>query len=117
MKTHRRCFVKEYNRNWEYYGCIYINAGNYPDISDDHVLKSQQLVARASRYRDFLHRDSFFDCSALTIKDASDIKYLVEKEPGRILGKIDVEDLNAIRKILRDSITIPLKKKKQFGLI
>ena len=45
-----KCYIEEY-------GCNFINAGNYADISDDYVLKSQQLVARASKYRDFLGCD------------------------------------------------------------
>jgi hypothetical protein len=100
-----------------YYGCIYINSDNYPDISDERILKSQQLVARALKYSDFLDKDSFFDCSALTIKDIFEVKPLIEKEPGRVLGKIDDEDLSAIRNTLKNSTTIPSNQKKLFSLI
>lgn len=100
-----------------YYGCIYLNSDNYPEISDDRVLKSQQLVARASKYRGFLKKNGFFDCSALTIKDIFEIKPLIEKEPGRVLGKIVDEDLSAIRDTLKNSITVPPNQKKLFRLI
>jgi hypothetical protein len=101
----------------EYYGCIYINAHNYPDISGDKILKSQQLVASVKKYKSFLKKDSFFDCSTLTAQDVDRIKGIVKKSPGRVLGKIDEDDLDAIRKVLRNSITIPPKQKKLFGLV
>jgi hypothetical protein len=99
------------------FGYVYINSSNYPDVHGMAYIRSQQLIARQSKYKDFLNYDSYFDCSELKQKSIDEIRNILEKDPKRLIGKIDIEDHNLVCKALRENKTISNKVKRLFNLI
>ncbi len=98
------------------YGCIYINSDDYPYLHAQHILRSQQLPAKFSKYNNFLKYDSFFDCSDIQIKTTEEIDLILKKDPKRMLGKIDIDDHKCISDALRLNNTIKPKTLKLFHL-
>ncbi len=98
------------------FGCILINSDNYPLINNTHHLRSLQLTASVTKYPDFLEYNSYFDCSDIKQRTIEEIEEILQKEPKRMIGKIDINDHKLICDALKSNKTLSAKIKKLFNL-
>lgn len=99
------------------YGCVLINSSNYPNVHDEHSIKTQQLLAKVSTYKDFLKHDSYFDCSDIKELLCTEVHYMLQADLKRVLGKVTDADLNLIVSALKMNRTLSPKQKKLFSLV
>ena len=67
--------------------------------------------------REYLKWDSYVDCSELHIKQINRLKEEFDEAQLETLGELSQSDLSLIKGKLISASTIPLKQKKEFGLI
>lgn len=98
------------------YGCILINSSDYSNLHSSHIIRAQQIPALSKAY-DFLSHDSFFDCSEIKERKASEIDNILKQQPNRMIGKINDEDHSFICRALARNPMISNKIKKLYKLI
>jgi len=79
------------------------------------IRKYQQYIKKEDYH--FLKHDSYVNCSMLIEHNRSRLITHVKNNPGLVLGYIEEKQIDEIRSIIADCVTIEPKQKKQFGLI
>jgi len=123
-----RCFVRDTNPPKEKrfiilafsydkitLGTLYINSEINPNLFNTEELKKLHLLFSA-KDREYLHHDSFVDCSEIYQKPVTEILKVLEEHPKSLIGEVNVEDFKKIRTTIKSAKTISIATKKKFGV-
>lgn len=97
------------------FATVFINTDINPHLFPTQELKNLHLPLDAAG-RVYLEHNSFADCSQILEKPVAEIQKAYEKDMTSHLGDLSDEDLKAVKKIIKETRTISIRKKKQYGL-
>lgn len=97
------------------FATVYINTEINPHLFPTPELRALHLSLQVNN-RPYLEHDSFADCSQIFEKSVDEIKAAYEADMQSHLGDLSTEDLKEVKKIIKETRTISLRKKKEFGL-
>lgn len=93
---------------------VYINTELNMKVHYNLDLQCQQ-VELAAHGRSYLDHASFVDCSKLKIIDRDELYAIIQNRPEVIIGRIDQQDFEIIKRQITCSPTIKGKIKKRYG--
>ena len=93
---------------------VYINTELNIKVNYNLDLQCQHIEFQAAG-RDYLDHTSFVDCSKLKIIERAELCAIIQNRPAIIIGKLDQQDFEIIRRQLICSKTIKGKIKKRYG--
>jgi hypothetical protein len=96
-------------------GTLFINSNINININYSTELQSLQYELK-SQDNTFLNHDSFVDCSTIQQRENDDILNKVNNDNSKILGYLNSNTFEEVRKTVIKSETIRGKYKKKFGL-
>lgn len=97
-------------------GNVYINSEINPNRFPSSELKALHLPISVVDCP-FLKWNSFVDCSEIYSKNVEEIKQLIEKGDSPYVGSLPSCVFQNILLLLQSAITIPLFKKRKFGIV
>jgi len=95
---------------------VYVNSELNTNVFRNKTMQDLQILLKKENC-EYLQHDSYVDCSALHVKQLDNLKQKFDAAELGSLGKVSSEDLNLIKGKLIRTGTIPLKQKKEYGLI
>lgn len=95
--------------------CLYINSDINYRMNFSQELIALQMPLKSKDF-DWLHHDSFLDCSKIHPQKKSEIRKILQNRPDAYIGDLDEENFNIILETVKSSTTIKGKVKKKFGL-
>jgi hypothetical protein len=96
-------------------GTLFINTDINKNINYSTELQNLQYELK-SQDNTFLKHDSFVDCSTIQHRENDDILSKVNNDNNKIVGYLDPNTFEEVRKTVIKSETIRGKLKKKFGL-
>lgn len=93
---------------------VYINTELNMTVNYNLDLQSQHIEFQATD-RDYLDHPSFVDCSKLKIIERAELCTIIQNRPAVVIGKLDHQDFEVIRRQITCSPTIKGKIKKRYG--
>jgi hypothetical protein len=96
-------------------GTLFINTDINKNINYSTELQNLQYKLK-SQDNTFLNHDSFVDCSTIQHRENDDILSKVNNDNSKIMGYLDPNTFEEVRKTVIKSETIRGKLKKKFGL-
>lgn len=96
-------------------GTLFINSEVNKNINYSTELQSLQYELK-SQDNTFLNHDSFIDCSTIQQRENQDILNKVNDDNSKIIGYLNPNTFEEVRKTVIKSETIRGKHKKKFGL-
>ncbi|MDX8552181.1 hypothetical protein MK851_00885 [Tenacibaculum sp. 1B UA] len=96
-------------------GTLFINSDLNKNINYSTELQSLQYELK-SQDNTFLTHDSFVDCSTIQQRENEDVLKKVNEDNSKIIGYLNPDTFEDIRKTVIKSETIRGKHKKRFGL-
>jgi len=111
----KRFIVVGVSTNAVLFATVYINTEINPRLFNTPELQSLHLPISADG-REYIDHDSHIDCSQLLERNINDLKAIYLKDLSCHIGTVSTDDLKLIRKIIKENRTIPIKKKKDYGL-
>ncbi|MET7258021.1 hypothetical protein [Dyadobacter fermentans] len=93
---------------------VYINTELNMTVNYNLDLRCQHLEFPADG-RDYLDHTSFVDCSKLKIIERAELCAIIQNRPTIVIGKLDQQDFEMVRRQITCSTTIKGKIKKRYG--
>ncbi|SDD49988.1 hypothetical protein SAMN04487996_101174 [Dyadobacter soli] len=94
---------------------VYINTELNMKVNYNLDLQCQHIEFQAAG-RDYLDHTSFVDCSKLKIIERAELSTIIQNRPAVIIGRLNQDDFEVVRRQLCCSPTIKGKIKKRYGL-
>lgn len=93
---------------------VYINTELNMKVNYNLDLQCQHIEFPAHG-RDYLDHTSFVDCSKLKIIERAELCAIIQNRPAVVIGRLDQQDFEMVRRQLCCSTTIKGKIKKRYG--
>lgn len=95
---------------------VYINTELNMKVNYNLDLRCQHIELEAIG-RDYLDHTSFVDCSKLKIMELEELRAIIQKRPAAVIGSLNSQDFELIRRQIICSTTIKGKIKKRYGFL
>lgn len=97
------------------FATVFINTEINPNMFPTPELQALHLPLDING-RPYLDHSSYVDCSQIFEKKVEEVKSAYENDMQSHLGDLATEDLKAVKGIIKNTRTISVKKKKEYGL-
>ena len=98
------------------FATVYINTDINPHLFNTQELISLHIPIIASN-TPYIEHDSYIDCSQINERNIGELRATYENDMESHLGDVTAAELKLIREKIKNTRTIPLKKKKNYGLL
>jgi hypothetical protein len=95
---------------------LFINTEINPNIFPTEELRKLHLAFEKTRC-EYLDHDSFVDCSQLHEVSYDNLVAILNENPTVVSGEVANADLEKIKNIIKNAVTITPKQKKRFGFL
>ena len=97
------------------FATVFINSEINPNIFKNEEVKKLHVLFEKNE-RAYIDHPSYVDCSQLIFRDKSWLEGILNEDSSRLIGELSSEDFEAIKGVIKSAKTIPISKKKEFGL-
>jgi hypothetical protein len=98
-----------------YFASIFLNSEINVNVFPTPTLKNLNVEFKSAE-KEYLDHDSFADCSQIQKRKTDWLMEIISKDPSKILGELNNEDLELVLAKIKSAPTISPALKKTFGL-